>query len=548
MRRLLIVIALVAGTLLPAAGAFGTPETTAKPDPTGIGIRLVDAPVATRDDPRARVYIIDHVKPGTTIERRIEISNDTGKRTDIAVLSAAAALKGGSFVGLEGETPNELSTWTTLSTPRLRLADGAKKMVNVTIDVPSDAAPGEQYAVLWAQTTSSGSGAVTQVSRVGIRVYLSVGPGGEPASAFKIESFTAQRDPSGIPMVAATVHNTGGRALDLRGKLTLSGGPAGLSAGPFPVTLGTTLGRGQTAPVTVQLDKQLPNGPWKARLEVTSGLLTETAMATLTFPKTGTGQTVTISESTSIWWWIWGALLVLVLLAGALWSLVRRSRRDRRDDDLPQGPPSVVTASIRRPDHRVPTDPERPLMHRRRLIARPAFLCALAAASLMASLSLGATVPAVADQTAVSAATVTLEGGGLSITAPADAGNLGTRSNQVGATSVSGQLGPVQVTDSRSAPEGSGWTATAISTAFTPTAGPAIGAGFVGYTAGTITKTGTATYTANNPATLSGVSPVVTATAITGDNTAIWNPTIHVAITANMAAGVYLATITHSVS
>ncbi|QWZ07370.1 hypothetical protein KRR39_18200 [Nocardioides panacis] len=340
MRRLLILMALVAGTLVPAAGAFGTPLSTpvntARTDHTGIGIRLVDAPVATRDDPRARVYIIDHVKPGARIERRIEVSNDTGAPTDVAVYPAAAQIAKGSFVGLEGNTPNELTTWTAVSSPRLRLADGAKKMVDVTIDVPSDAAPGEQYAVLWAQTTSGGSGAVTQVSRVGIRVYLSVGPGGVPASAFKVESFTAERDRSGTPVVAATIHNTGGRALDLRGKLTLSGGPGGLAAGPFPVTLGTTLGLGQTEPVTVRLDKRLPAGPWKAHLSVTSGLLTETAQATLTFPKSGTGQTVSVDQGTSVWWWVGGGLLLLVLLAGGGSFLVRR--RHRRSGGAHQAP------------------------------------------------------------------------------------------------------------------------------------------------------------------------------------------------------------------
>lgn len=175
-------------------------------------------------------------------------------------------------------------------------------------------------------------------------------------------------------------------------------------------------------------------------------------------------------------------------------------------------------------------------------------LVPLACLMVSAAVTLGSAVPAVADQSAITSATVTLEAGGLSITAPSNAGNIGTRSNQIGAMTVSGQLGEVTVTDSRNAPQGSGWTATAISTAFTPPSGPAIGAGFVGYTAGTITKTGTATYTANDPTTLTGVSPVVTATAITGDNTATWNPTIHVAFTANMAAGVYLGTITHSVS
>lgn len=180
-------------------------------------------------------------------------------------------------------------------------------------------------------------------------------------------------------------------------------------------------------------------------------------------------------------------------------------------------------------------------MERRRL------LIPLTCLLVTSTVSLGVTLPAAADS-AVSTASITLVGGGLSITAPSDAGNLASRSNNIGAVTVSGPLGVVKVTDARGAPEGAGWTATAISTAFTPPAGPAIGAASVGYTAGEITKTGTATYTANDPVNLTGVSPVVTATAITGDNTATWNPTIKVAVSANMAAGVYAATITHSVS
>jgi hypothetical protein len=170
--------------------------------------------------------------------------------------------------------------------------------------------------------------------------------------------------------------------------------------------------------------------------------------------------------------------------------------------------------------------------------------------ALLAALvaSLAAAPPAIADQTATSQATITMVGGGLSITAPSDAGNLGTRSNQVGATTISGQLGQVQVTDARDAPAGSGWTATAISTAFTQTAGPSIGAASVGYLVGTISTVGTATYTADDPANLTGVSAVVTATAITGNNTATWNPVIQVTVGADMPAGVYLGTITHSVS
>lgn len=168
----------------------------------------------------------------------------------------------------------------------------------------------------------------------------------------------------------------------------------------------------------------------------------------------------------------------------------------------------------------------------------------LLVAAITGMLTLGIAASASAETTS---ATVTLTGGSLSITVPPDAGNLGTRANTVVGGTISGALGQVQVNDARSAAAGSGWVASVISTAFTPPSGPTIGAAAVGYTAGPITKVGTATFTANNPADLTGAVPGVTATGITGDNSATWNPTINVTVAGGKAAGVYSATITHSV-
>jgi hypothetical protein len=168
-------------------------------------------------------------------------------------------------------------------------------------------------------------------------------------------------------------------------------------------------------------------------------------------------------------------------------------------------------------------------------------------ATAAALLALGVALPASADTTGASTATVTVQGGALSITVPTDAGSLGTLINTVGGGTISGPLGQVQVNDARSAAAGSGWVASVISTAFTPPSGPTIAASAVGYTAGVITKTGTATYTANNPANLTGAVAAVTATGITGDNSATWNPTINVAVAGGTIANVYSATITHSV-
>ena len=163
------------------------------------------------------------------------------------------------------------------------------------------------------------------------------------------------------------------------------------------------------------------------------------------------------------------------------------------------------------------------------------------------SLALGMTLPARAAAGGLTAATVTVQGGSLSITVPTNAGSLGTWVDTVMDGTISGSLGQVQVNDARSAGAGSGWVVSVISTAFTPPAGPAIPASSVSYAAGPITKVGTATYTSNDPGNLTGVVAAVTATGITGDNSATWNPTITVTMPGGTIAGVYSATITHSV-
>src|SRR5687767_7167706 len=166
-------------------------------------------------------------------------------------------------------------------------------------------------------------------------------------------------------------------------------------------------------------------------------------------------------------------------------------------------------------------------------------------AAVAGTLALSTALPASADVSGATPATLTVQGGVLAINVPSTTANLGTYVNIVGGGTISGPLGVVQVNDARSAAAGAGWVASVISTAFTP-AGATIAASFVSYAAGTITKIGTATYTANDPTHLEGVIPAVTATGITGDNSATWNPTITVAVPGGMAAGVYAATITHS--
>ena len=70
----------------------------------------------------------------------------------------------------------------------------------------------------------------------------------------------------------------------MSGTLRLAEGPGGLSAGPFDARLGTTLKPGDTAPVLVPLDKAIRGGPWKAVIEMESGVLKRKAEGMVTFP------------------------------------------------------------------------------------------------------------------------------------------------------------------------------------------------------------------------------------------------------------------------
>ncbi|MCW2886773.1 MAG: hypothetical protein JWL58_3635 [Streptosporangiaceae bacterium] len=311
----------------------GTAGGTAVPDSGGdrggrLGIRLLDAPVIRKNDPRARTYVVDHLAPGTTIMRRLVVSNMSAIRKRIEMYPAAARIDHNRFVFMSGRTPNELTTWISLDHSVVDLAPRGSAVVKTTIRLPKTAWRGEQYAVIWAQegVEPTASHRLGAINRVGIRVYLDVGPGGEPPSDFQIESLTPSRDPAGSPQIVAQVRNTGGRALDMSGRLSLSEGPGGLKAGPFPASVGVTLAPGDAAPVKVLLDEHMPAGPWKVRLTLASGLVKRTVTATLTFPDSGIGkpQEMGFHPSLPV------LLAVLTALASAtvlLW--VRRRYRSR---------------------------------------------------------------------------------------------------------------------------------------------------------------------------------------------------------------------------
>lgn len=322
-----IVLLLVAWALAAPISVPAAASATAGPPVQRFGVRLVDVPVSEAHNPRGLRYIIDYLPTGTTIHRRILVRNQEPRTVRFTVYPDAATIGRGSFIGDPGATRSELTTWISVKHPVLILGPHASALDRVTIRVPRGATRGEHYGVIWAQhvahvRTRDGFG-ITQIARVGIRIYLAVGRGGAPPTKFAVTSITGHRSARGQPYVLAHVRDTGGRAVDLNGTARLSGGPGGTSAGPFRARRIITLAPGESGNVAFAPGRRLPDGPWRARITVVSGLTKATAAATIQFR----------SNRPAIWTRVAGVAAVAVggvgLLTLALTRVRRRAARAR---------------------------------------------------------------------------------------------------------------------------------------------------------------------------------------------------------------------------
>jgi hypothetical protein len=313
-RALLFALPLLAGLALPPAGVLAAPSKSKAAGVIGIGIRLADAPA--HSDPLGRSYIVARVAPGASIRRRLEIVNGTRSTASVAVYAAAAGLSRGNFSFGRGHVKNEPSSWTSVGRETLRIEPGAGAFETVTINVPKAASAGERYAVIWAEVSAPAptSGGVTLVNRVGVRMYLEIRLGGGSAADFAIGPLDAKRSATGGLLVVAGVHNNGGRTIDIGGRLTLTNGPGGLRAGPFPVMLQPDLAPGSTEPASVRLDRRLPIGPWQAHLSLRTGFVHREAVATITFPAVADVATPSVSRHVLV---AVGIVLALLLAGGA---------------------------------------------------------------------------------------------------------------------------------------------------------------------------------------------------------------------------------------
>ena len=147
-----------------------------------------------------------------------------------------------------------------------------------------------------------------------------------PPTNFTIASVTGHRSARGRPTILVHVENTGGRAVDLNGTVRLSDGPGNTGAGPFRAQQIITLAPGQSGTMTFTPPKSVPNGPWKARVTLVSGLTTRAATASVQFV-----PLVAAHPGLSLMAWLGLSLAgAVVILAVVAFITARRVARRRR--------------------------------------------------------------------------------------------------------------------------------------------------------------------------------------------------------------------------
>ena len=327
-------VALAIGVLSILSPVARAATSSSPPDalgpPGSFGVRLVDVPVSEAANPRALRYIIDYLPTGTVIHRRILIANNEAKTARFTVYADAAAITGGEFIGDAGTTANELTTWVSVQHPTVALAPGASVMDMITIAVPPGATRGEHYAVIWVQQTAkapvrAGESSVTEVARVGVRLYVAVGRGGAPPTSFDIVSVSGHLTHARQPVIVAHVNNTGGRAIDLNGSVRLTDGPGGTSTGPFLAQRIVTLAPGQSWNMTFAAPKSLPEGSWRATVTLASGLTKATATTTIQLSAIVDAQA---ARSPTQWTWLaLGGVIVALVVATGWYARQHRRRR-----------------------------------------------------------------------------------------------------------------------------------------------------------------------------------------------------------------------------
>jgi hypothetical protein len=130
-----------------------------------------------RVNPLSTAYIVNRLTPSASVYAHIEVSNTTNAAMAVSLYPGAATNIKGNFLPTNPGISNDLTSWTSVTPSTANIPAHGYITVTVKIKVPDVVVAGERVGLIWASVNStSPSSALTSVNRVGIRMYLPVGP------------------------------------------------------------------------------------------------------------------------------------------------------------------------------------------------------------------------------------------------------------------------------------------------------------------------------------------------------------------------------------
>jgi hypothetical protein len=339
-------LALLATVAVATIGG-GTAGAQAQPEP-GFSQTWALSPTGDNPgEPSSRPSLTYNVAPGGTIDDSVTLWNYSSVPVQFRIVATDAYNNAtGDFALLRSnQRAKDLGSWIQVGTSSLSLPARTSASIPIKITVPPDASPGDHAAAVLASsdtiTVDDQGNEVALDRRIGPRVYLRVaGPVVPDLSVEELSSkYVGGLNPLGGTMeVEYTVRNEGNVRMGARHRVVVKD------------IFGRTVGTERMRPIA----ELLPGNTVTYQASVDGVPATLRAKATVQVePVSPQGvdeaPAEPVSASSTAWAVPWSLLLVLVV-AYALWRLYRRWRERDTDDDVDDGLPPRPPVDPRVPE------------------------------------------------------------------------------------------------------------------------------------------------------------------------------------------------------
>lgn len=318
---LLTLLVVLGGTVHPAAArAADAPD--APDDDVTWTVRT-----ASNDRGAERTSFAYDVNPGGTVQDALVVANRGDEPLTLGVYAADGFTTDTGTLDLvkKDATSKGVGAWVRAAAPTVTVQPGKSAQVPFTVAVPAAASPGDYVGgIVTTLTQPDDAQGINVDRRLGIKIALRVT--GDLAPALAVQDvhvhYTGTANPAapGDATVTYTLQNTGNAVISAQTSAAV--------AGPF----GSLRATGRSAAATPQL---LPGERWPVTIRVHDVwpalrlTATATVVPVVTDASGSTAPLAAVSADAHGWAVPWAALVVVLVLVGAVLLVVRLRRRDR---------------------------------------------------------------------------------------------------------------------------------------------------------------------------------------------------------------------------